>query len=75
MELSQSTHYVSPSTRSKLLLGVSIGSVELTLPFEAGKLISTNNSNLIADGLDCRVPVAEAFGIIRAGVERMLTLP
>jgi len=54
---------------------VSIGSVELTLSFEAGKLISTNNSNSIADGLGCRVPVADPFGIIRAGVERMLTLP
>jgi len=66
---------VSPSARSKLLLGVSIGSVELTLSFEAGKLISTNNSNSIADGLDCRVPVADPFGMIRAGVERLLTLP
>ena len=53
---------------------VSENAAAYALSFEAGKVISTNSSNSIADGLDCRVPNADAFGVIRAGVERIVTV-
>ena len=53
---------------------VSENAAAYALSFEAGKLIRTNCSNSIADGLDCRVPAADALEIICTNVERIVTV-
>jgi threonine dehydratase len=40
----------------------------------AGKPVSTDSANTIADGMACRIPDPEAFEIIRTGVERIVTV-
>ena len=42
------------------------------LSFDAGEVISTNSADTLADGMACRVPVAEALEIIRMGAERIV---
>jgi len=44
------------------------------LSFAAGKPIATNSADTLADGLAVRVPDAGALDIIRAGVERIVTV-
>ena len=51
---------------------VSENAAAYALSFEAGKPVSTNSADTIADGMACRVPVAEALDIIRAGAERIV---
>lgn len=40
--------------------------------FEQGKIITTESANTIADGLACRMPLAESFAMIKAGAERIV---
>lgn len=42
------------------------------LSFAAGKIVPTNSSNTLADGMATRVPDAEAFDIIRKGASRIV---
>lgn len=42
------------------------------LSFEAGEPVSTNTADTMADGMACRVPVAESVEIIRANAARVL---
>ena len=42
------------------------------LSLEAGKPVSTNSCDTIADGMACRVPDAAAFEVIRKGAERIV---
>jgi threonine dehydratase len=42
------------------------------LSFETGKPISTNSADTIADGMACRVPVADALEIIGKGAARIV---
>lgn len=42
------------------------------LSFETGKAISTNSADTIADGMACRVPVADALEIIGKGAARVI---
>ena len=51
---------------------VSENAAAYALSFEAGKPISTNSADTVADGMACRVPVAEALDIIRAGAARIV---
>ena len=44
------------------------------LSFAAGKLVSTERADTLADGLACRVPNEEALPLIRAGVERIVAV-
>jgi threonine dehydratase len=44
------------------------------LSFTAGKPITTQRADTIADGLACRVPDADALAVIRAGVERVVVV-
>jgi len=44
------------------------------LSFSAGKPISTNSADTLADGLACRVPNAEALAVILKGAERIITV-
>ena len=51
---------------------VSENAAAYALSFDAGEPVSTNSADTIADGMACRVPVAEALDIIRAGAERIV---
>ena len=51
---------------------VSENAAAYALSFDADELISTNSADTLADGMACRVPVAEALEIIRAGAERIV---
>lgn len=51
---------------------VSENAAAYALSFDAGELISTNSADTLADGMACRVPVAAALDIIRAGAERIV---
>ena len=42
------------------------------LSLEAGRVISTNSADTIADGVACRVPVADALEIIGKGAARVI---
>jgi threonine dehydratase len=44
------------------------------LSFDAGKSVSTNSADTIADGMACRVPDEEALEIILKGAARVITL-
>ncbi len=44
------------------------------LSFAQGRPVSTNSADTLADGMACRVPVAEAVAIINAGAARVVTV-
>ena len=44
------------------------------LSFAQGQPVSTNSADTLADGMACRVPVAEAVEIINRGAERVVTV-
>ena len=44
------------------------------LSFAAGKPVSTNSADTMADGLACRVPVADSVAAILKGVERVVAV-
>ncbi len=44
------------------------------LSFAKGTPISTNSADTMADGMACRVPVAEAVAMINEGAERIVTV-
>jgi len=44
------------------------------LSFEAGRCVSTNSADTMADGLACRVPDESAFEIIMGGAARIVTV-
>ncbi len=44
------------------------------LSFAAGKPVSTNSADTLADGMACRVPVPEAVDFINANAERIVTV-
>ncbi len=44
------------------------------LSFAKGTPISTNSADTMADGMACRVPVAEAVAMINRGAERIVTV-
>lgn len=51
---------------------VSENAAAYALSFDAGEPGSTNSADTVADGMACRVPVAEALEIIHAGAERIV---
>lgn len=53
---------------------VAEGAPMYKLSFEAGRPIATNSADTMADGMACRVPVEEAFEIIKAGAARILSV-
>jgi threonine dehydratase len=67
-------------TRDALGLGtrvvgvVAAGAPSYALSFAAGKPVSTNSADTMADGLACRVPAAPAVEIILKGAERIVTV-
>jgi threonine dehydratase len=53
---------------------VASGAPSYALSFAAGKPVSTNSADTMADGLACRVPAAPAVEIILKGAERIVTV-
>ncbi len=53
---------------------VAEGAPAFALSFEAGKIIPTEDVNTIADGVATRSPLPEAFDIILAGANRIVTV-
>jgi threonine dehydratase len=56
-----------------------VGVVAATAPayalsFERHEAVSTNSADTMADGVACRVPVAEALALIWAGADRVVTV-
>lgn len=58
--------------RTKVVGVVSMNAPAYALSFDRGEPVSTNSADTMADGMACRVPVAEAVTIIRAGAERIV---
>lgn len=51
---------------------VSAHAPAMALSFEAGRVVTTETADTMADGMACRVPDPGAFAIIRAGAERIV---
>ncbi len=58
--------------RTKVVGVVSAHAAAYALSFKAGQAVSTNSADTIADGMACRVPVAEALSILLRGAERIV---
>ena len=53
---------------------VSANAAAYALSFEAGRPVSTNSADTLADGVACRVPDPAALAIILAGAARIVTV-
>jgi threonine dehydratase len=60
--------------RTRVVGVVAAGAPSYALSFAAGKPVSTNAADTMADGLACRVPAAPAVEIILKGAERIVTV-
>ena len=58
--------------KTKIVGVVSAHAAAYALSFKAGKSISTNSADTIADGMACRVPVDDALSILRGGADRVV---
>ncbi|NMM44375.1 threonine dehydratase [Rhodospirillaceae bacterium KN72] len=58
--------------KTKVVGVVSDAAPAYALSFEAGKPVSTNTADTMADGVACRVPVDEALEIILKGADRII---
>ncbi|HEY4163533.1 MAG TPA: threonine dehydratase [Dongiaceae bacterium] len=59
-------------SKTKVVGVVSTNAPAYSLSFKAGKPVSTNSADTIADGMACRVPVADAVATIRKGADRIV---
>lgn len=57
---------------TKVVGVVSTNAPAYALSFERGAPVSTNSADTMADGMACRVPVADAVAAIQAGAERIV---
>jgi threonine dehydratase len=60
--------------RTKVVGVVSANAAAYALSFKAGEPVSTNSADTIADGMACRVPVADAVAAIRKGADRIVAV-
>src|SRR6185437_3025438 len=60
--------------KTRIVGVVAANAAAYSLSFAAGRPVSTNSADTIADGLGCRVPHPEALEIIRRGAERIVTV-
>lgn len=60
--------------KTKVVGVVSDRAPAYALSLQAGKPVSTNAADTMADGIACRVPVEQALEIIADGVERIVTV-
>lgn len=59
---------------TKIVGVVSSGADAFAQSFKAGKIITTDSANTLADGVATRAPMAEAFEIIKQGASRVITV-
>ncbi|BBK30265.1 threonine dehydratase [Stella humosa] len=59
---------------TKVVGVVAAGAPAYALSFKAGRAVSTNSADTMADGMACRVPVDEAVAIIAKGADRVVTV-
>ncbi|WP_374447345.1 threonine dehydratase [Stella sp.] len=59
---------------TKVVGVVAAGAPAYALSFAAGHAVSTNRADTMADGMACRVPVAEAVALIARGADRIVTV-
>jgi threonine dehydratase len=60
--------------RTRIVGVVAENAAAYALSFAAGKPVSTNSADTIADGMACRIPNEEALSEILASVERIVTV-
>jgi len=60
--------------KTKIVGVVAEGAPTFALSFSAGKVVSTEQANTIADGVKTRSPMEEAFKIIKQGAERIVQI-
>jgi len=60
--------------KTKIVGVVAANAPTYTLSFRAGKPVATNSADTMADGVACRVPVAQAVELINKGVDRIVEL-
>jgi threonine dehydratase len=60
--------------RTKVVGVVSENAPTYALSFAKGSPVPTNSADTMADGLACRVPVADAVAIVNKGAERIVTV-
>ena len=60
--------------KAKVVGVVAENAAAYALSFAQGKPVSTNSADTFADGMACRVPVADAVALINAGAERIVTV-
>jgi threonine dehydratase len=58
--------------KTKVVGVVSANAAAYALSFKAGKPVSTNSADTIADGMACRVPVDDAVAMINQGADRIV---
>lgn len=61
--------------KTKVVGVVAENAAAYALSFQQGKPVATNSADTMADGLACRVPVADAVAVINRGAERVVTVP
>ncbi|MGM0561314.1 MAG: threonine dehydratase [Pseudomonadota bacterium] len=59
---------------TKVVGVVTKGAPAYALSYEAGRVISTDKAETIADGMACRQPMQEALDIVLAGADHMVSL-
>ena len=60
--------------KTKVVGVVAAGAAAYALSFAAGRAVSTNSADTMADGMACRVPDGEALEHIIAGADRIVTV-
>ncbi|MDH3233586.1 MAG: threonine dehydratase [Alphaproteobacteria bacterium] len=60
--------------KTKIVGVVAANAPTYALSFSAGKSVPTNSADTMADGVACRVPVAQAVELINKGAERIVEL-
>jgi len=60
--------------RTKIVGVVAENAPAYALSFAEGRVVTTESADTIADGVACRVPLAEAVGVINRWAERVVTV-
>jgi threonine dehydratase len=60
--------------KTKVVGVVAAGAPAYALSFAAGKPVSTNAADTMADGVACRVPDPDALGLILKGADRIVSV-
>ena len=58
--------------KTKIVGVVSSHANAFALSFKAGRVVETERADTFADGMACRVPMAEALAVVQAGADRIV---